>query len=75
MIKANNDICTIEGSAKDLMKEFTLLIVNLVDTLQRSFELTEEDAWFVIKKCTDVAFMSNDERTKFLKELMESEEE
>lgn len=66
MIEVNNNMAKIEGSAKDICIEFTHLVVHLIRTLEKDFELSQEEAINVINECSKIAYMSDEDRAKYL---------
>lgn len=69
MIKIDKNIAQFEGTAKELTFELTHLLLGFKQNLIKEFGVTEKEALNVIHKCGEIAFMSNEEREKFLNEL------
>lgn len=69
MIKVENNVAYIEGTSKTICKEFTHLIIQLLNTLEKDFELSQEDAINVINQCAKIAYMNDEDRAKFLSNL------
>ena len=69
MIKVENNIAQIEGSAKEICKEFTHIIIHLINTLENDFELSQEDAINVINECAKIAYLDDEHREEYLKNL------
>ena len=73
MIEIKNNIAKVEGSAKEICIELTHLIVHLLKTLENEFGLSQEDSLNVINECAKIAYMSDEERAKYLEELYKEE--
>ena len=71
MIEVKNNIATIDGTAKELCRDFTHILVHLINVLENVFELSREESRKVIDECINIAYMNDDERAKFLSELEE----
>lgn len=71
MIEVNNNIAKIEGTPKQLCKEFTHLIVQLINTFESEFSLSQEDCINIINECAKIAYMTDEERADKLKQLEE----
>lgn len=69
MIRVNGSIAKFEGSAKELTLELTHLLLGFKSTMMKEFDLSEEDVLQVIGECGKIAFMSNEEREKYLDEI------
>ncbi len=74
MIHIENNIATFNGTAKELTKEFTHCILSFKETMMNEFQLKEEEIYKIIAKCGEIAFMSTDERQKYLNSLVEDTE-
>lgn len=72
MIEVNNNIAKVEGTAKDICIEFTHLVVHLIKTLEREFNLSQEESIKILNECCRIAYMDDDSRAKYLSELMET---
>ena len=71
MIEINNNISKIEGTAKQLCIDFTYLIVHLIKTLESEYNLSQQDCIKIINECAKIAYMDDNERSKFLNTLEE----
>lgn len=69
MIRVENNVAYIEGTSKTICKEFTHIIIQLLNTLEKDFELSQEDAINVINQCAKIAYMNEEDRAKFLDNL------
>lgn len=69
MILVTNNVTKIEGDAKQLMTELTVLLSSFKETLRREFDMNNEQCNKVLAKACEVAFMSNKERKEYLDEL------
>lgn len=69
MIKVDNDIAYIDGDAKTLCIQFTHLIVQLLNSLEKDFDLSQEEAITIINNCAKIAYMDDEERAKYLEEI------
>lgn len=69
MILVTNNVTRIEGDAKQLMTELTVLLSSFKETLRREFDMNNEQCNKVLAKACEVAFMSNKERKEYLDEL------
>lgn len=69
MIEVIDNIAKLEGSAKEICTNFTHLLVTLINTFEREFDLSREESQKVITKCIEIAYMNDDERAKFLSEF------
>lgn len=69
MILVTNNVTKIEGDAKQLMTELTVLLSSFKETLRREFDMDNEQCNKVLAKACEVAFMSNKERKEYLDEL------
>ncbi len=72
MIEVNNNIAKVEGTAKDICIEFTHLVVHLIKTLEREFNLSQEESIKILNECCKIAYMDDDSRAKYLSKLMET---
>ena len=72
MITVNKNVAQFEGTAKELTFELTHLLLGFKQNLIKEFGVTEEETLYIISKCGEIAFMSNQERAKYLKELEEN---
>ncbi len=70
MIEVNNNIAKVEGTAKDICIEFTHLVVHLIKTLEREFNLSQEESIKILNECCKIAYMDDDSRAKYLSKLM-----
>lgn len=73
MITIQDGVSRFEGTAKELTLEFTHLILGFKYNMMKEFDLTEEQAYTLISKCGEIAFMSNEERREYLNRLMEDD--
>ena len=72
MIEVNNNIAKVDGTAKDICIEFTHLVVHLIKTLEREFNLSQEESIKILNECCKIAYMDDDSRAKYLSKLMET---
>ena len=71
MIEVNNTIAKVEGTAKDICLEFTHLVVHLINTLEREFNLSQEESINVLNECCKIAYMDDDSRAEYLSKFTE----
>lgn len=69
MILVTDNVTRIEGDAKQLMTELTVLLSSFKETLRREFEMDNDQCNAVLAKACEIAFMSNRERKEYLDEL------
>lgn len=74
MIHVEDNIVALNGTAKELTKEFTHCVLSFKETLMTEFQLSEEEIYRIIAKCGEIAFMSNEERQSYLNYLLEETE-
>ena len=74
MIMCNGNTCQYEGEPKDICKELTYLIMGFVDTLQKDYDLSQEESVDVVVRCANVAVMQPEDRKKYLDALEEYKE-
>ena len=70
MIEVNNNIAKVDGTAKDICIEFTHLVVHLIKTLEREFNLSQEESINVLNECCKIAYMDDDSRSEYLSNMM-----
>lgn len=66
MIKVNGAVTNISGTAKEITVEVTHLLLSFKSMLTDEWDLTEEEAFKIIATCGEIAFMSNEERLKYI---------
>jgi hypothetical protein len=71
MIFVTNNITKIEGDAKQLMTELTVLLSSFKETLKKEFNLDNEQCNAILAKSCEIAFMTNEARKILLDELCE----
>lgn len=71
MLTVNNNISNIEGSAKEICIEFTHLVVHLIKTLEREFNLSQEESINILNECCKIAYMDDDSRAEYLSNMEE----
>lgn len=69
MIVVTENVTRIEGDAKQLMTELTILLSSFKETLRREFNMDNEQCNRVLAKACEIAFMNNKERKEYLDEL------
>lgn len=75
MIHIEDNIVTLKGTPKELTKEFTHCILSFKETMMSEFQLKEEEIYKIIAKCGEIAFMSTEERQKYLNSLLEERDD
>lgn len=73
MIEVHNNLARVDGTARDICIEFTHLVVHLIKTFEREFNLSQEESIKVINECCKIAYMDDDSRAKYLSELIKEE--
>lgn len=71
MITIEGNTAHYNGTVKELVLEFTHLILGFKQTMMKEFGLSEEEIYKIIAKCGEIAFMSNEERQEYLNSLLE----
>jgi hypothetical protein len=71
MITIEGSTAQYNGTIKELVLEFTHLILGFKQTMMKEFDLSEEEIYKIIAKCGEIAFMSNEERQEYLNSLLE----
>lgn len=66
MIKVNGAVTNISGTAKEITVEVTHLLLSFKSMLIEEWDLTEEEAFQIIAKCGEIAFMSTEERLEYI---------
>lgn len=70
MISVNKDTVVVDGHPKDLCAELTVLISGFRDTLVKEMGLPIDDVNNAIARCIEIAFMSPEERGKYLNSII-----
>ena len=73
MIEVNNNIAKVEGTAKEVCIEFTHLVVHLIKTLEREFNLSQAESIDVLNECCKIAYMDDDGRAEYLNNILKEE--
>ena len=73
MIKVNNNISKVEGTAKEICTEFTHLVVHLIKTLEKEFNLSQKESINVLNECCKIAYMDDDDRAEYLNNILKEE--
>ena len=71
MIKCEKNISQYEGEPKDLCMEYTNLTIGFVETLEKEFDLTRDEAIAVVVECANIAVMDAEDRKKYLNSYTE----
>lgn len=69
MLWVAGSVTKVEGDAKQLMTELTILLSAFKEALRREFEMDNDQCNRVLAKACEIAFMSNRERKEYLDEL------
>lgn len=70
MIEVNNSVAKVEGTPKLICIELTHLLVHLIKTFEREYNIEQKDAITVLNECARIAYMGDDERAEELSKLM-----
>lgn len=70
MIEVKNSVARVEGAPKLICIELTHLLVHLIKTFEREYNIEQKDAITVINECARIAYMDDNERAKELSKLM-----
>jgi len=73
MIEASNNIVKIEGTSKTICTEFTHIVVHIIQTFEKEFELDQQQAICVINECCKIAYMDDESRSEYLRKLIKEE--
>lgn len=69
MLRVENNIAYVEGTAKSICVEFTHLVVQLITVLETEFNLSQKEAITVINESCKIAYMDEEQRTEMIKNL------
>ena len=70
MIEVNNSVAKVEGTPKLICIELTHLLVHLIKTFEREYNIEQKDVITVLNECARIAYMGDDERAEELSKLM-----
>lgn len=70
MIEVNNSVAKVEGTPKLICIELTHLLVHLIKTFEREYNIEQKDVITVLNECARIAYMDDDERAEELSKLM-----
>lgn len=73
MIEIKDCIAKVEGSPKLLCIELTHLLVHLLQTFEKDYNLSQEEAVSIINECAKIAYMDDKARADYLSKLMEKD--
>lgn len=73
MIYVMNDVVNSEGTPEELCSDYTRVIIHLVNTFQKEFQISQQEATEVLNQCAKIAYMDGDEKLQYLKELSEKD--
>lgn len=70
MIKVEKSTVYVEGTPKLVCIELTHLLVHLIKTFEKGYDLTQDQAIGIVNECARIAYMDDDERAEELSKLM-----
>ena len=73
MITIENNIAHIEGTPKQLCLELTHLLVHIKKTLEKEYNMNEEQSMCIINECAKIAYMSDEYRVEYLNDFKKDE--
>lgn len=73
MIEIKDCIAKVEGSPKLICIELTHLLVHLLQTFEKEYNLPQEEAVGIINECARIAYMDDTARADYLSKLMEKD--
>ena len=73
MIEIKDSIAKVEGSPKLICIELTHLLVHLLQTFEKDYNISQEEAVSIINECAKIAYMDDEARANYLTELMEED--
>ena len=73
MIEVKDNIAKVEGTPKLICIELTHLLVHLIKTFEKEYDIEQKDAITVLNECARIAYMTDDQRTEELVKLMEKD--
>lgn len=73
MIKVENSTAYVEGTPKLVCIELTHLLVHLIKTFEKEYNLTQDQAIGIVNECAKLAYMDENDRAEFLAKLMEKD--
>ena len=71
MITIENNIAHIEGTPKQLCLELTHLLVPIKKTLEKEYNMNEEQSMCIINECAKIDYMSDEDRVEYLNNFKE----
>ena len=72
MITIENNIAHIEGTPKQLCLELTHLLVHIKKTLEKEYNMNEEQSMYIINECAKIDYMSDEDRVEYLNDFAEN---
>ena len=69
MIIVTENVTRIEGDAKQITTELTILLSAFKETLKKEYHLDDEQCNKILAKSCEIAFMNNLERKEYLEKL------
>ena len=73
MIKVEKSVTYVEGTPKLICIELTHLLVHLIKTFEKEYNLTQDQAIGIVNECAKLAYMDENDRAEFLTKLMEKD--
>ena len=73
MIKIEKSVVYVEGTPKLICIELTHLLVHLIKTFEKGYDLTQDQAIGIVNECAKLAYMDENDRAEFLAKLMEKD--
>ncbi len=70
MIEVYEDCVQSEGTPEELCRDYTRIIIHLVNTFQKEFQISQTEATEVLNECAKIAYMDGDEKLDYLKKIM-----
>ena len=69
MIEVNNSVAKVEGTPKLICIELTHLLVHLIKTFEREYNIEQKDVITVLNECARIAYMDDEARAEMLERL------
>lgn len=73
MIEVKDSIVRVEGTPKLVCIELTHLLVHLIKTFEKEYDIEQKDAITVLNECARIAYMNDDQRAEELAKLIKKD--
>lgn len=73
MIEVKNSVARVEGTPKLICIELTHLLIHLIKTFEREYNIEQKDTITVLNECARIAYMDDEQRARELTKLIEKD--